>query len=495
MKKILPIFLLHFTLLVLFFLTSLLPAVAASTDSTGLQTGDWYKDSEVTFVGKNAARSGDLLDWTLQNYDWETVREGTTNPLQPFWQTIEIIVFLLFGFFIIVSALIFIVTRGKSVSVRRFIPRFVIVALFIVFSFAIVQTLYQLGDLIQGFFLKAPGGSLCPPDCIQQDHLLFVGWDYTSFEGLRRFGEEYAESGFITLLLTKLTALTYFVMVGILIVRKIILWFFVIVSPIFPVLLLYYPLRNTAKIWTGEFFRWLLYGPLFAVFLAGLVSIWQQYIPIQYDDTLAIAGSDYYPTGVNILLGGPGQIVSITNNLNYKDTFAQYIVALIMLWIVIILPFILLQIFLDYMNKFAWSENSLYKKIVSTASSFNKPPPAGSPSPNAPLGPAGAGIARALPFGKRFSIPKKVGQEMQIPTMATDISSIPAMQPAQVRSQVSQLANLSVPTMRDIARFETSLRSANTQERQEVVNLRSKLSQIANPASSQTSKPAFPIWE
>src|SRR3989344_411627 len=109
--------------------------------------------------------------------------------------------------------------------------------------------------------------------------------NYTDFEGLRRFGQEYDESAFITLLLVRLTAITYYVMTGVLLIRKIILWFFIVLSPVFPLLLFFRPIRNTGKIWIGEFFRWLLYAPLFAIFLHGLVVLWQSStgIPLAFD--------------------------------------------------------------------------------------------------------------------------------------------------------------------------------------------------------------------
>src|SRR5581483_7706503 len=141
--------------------------------------------------------------------------------------------------------------------------------------------------------------------------LLYLGFGYNHFLGLRKIGPDYEESAFITLLLVRLTAFTYYVMTGILLIRKVILWFFIIVSPIFPLLLFYNPLRNSAKIWIGEFFRWLLYAPLFAVFLHGLVVLWRNGIPLAFSqvgqglqNSPCNADSTYscYPTAVNILL-------------------------------------------------------------------------------------------------------------------------------------------------------------------------------------------------
>jgi hypothetical protein len=155
-------------------------------------------------------------------------------------------------------------------------------------------------------------------------------------------------------------------MTGLLLVRKIILWFFIIVSPIFPLLLFFSPVRNTAKIWIGEFFRWLLYAPLFALFLRGLVVMWEDRIPLPFPQIAQnLPGNEVvYPTAINILLGGPGQQLSLENSVNLTDTFALYVVALLMLWVVILLPFLLLQIFLDYINSLSFENNATFKNIM-----------------------------------------------------------------------------------------------------------------------------------
>ena len=72
------------------------PLVLANAGSP--QEGAWIIDPEVTKIGKNASRSGMLLDWTLRDYQWAFVRQGDTNPLIPFWLVIQRIVYALFLF-------------------------------------------------------------------------------------------------------------------------------------------------------------------------------------------------------------------------------------------------------------------------------------------------------------------------------------------------------------------------------------------------------------
>jgi hypothetical protein len=505
MKKFLPVL---FSLLFLFIsLVSPVPVNAQQQLDTlqagQVPAGDWRIDPEVTFIGKNAARSGNLLDFTLENYNWVCIAkdsngqcDNSNNPLTGVWlTTVTYIVVPLLFIVIISAAVVIIITRGRSITIMRFLPRFVGVLLLIFLSFALLQFFYQFIDVIQGFFLRKSteftGGISCPPECISQEDLLFVGWDYQNFIGLRRAGgegDQFAESAFISLLLTKLTALTYYVMVGILVLRKIILWLFIIVSPVFPILLLFYPIRNTGKIWIGEFFRWLLYAPLFAIFLKGLVVLWREGIPLVFntisrDDTSQIV----YPTAVNILLGGPKEFVTPTNSINLTESFALYVFSLLMLWGVIILPWILLQIFLDYASSLAVSESPVMKSLISKVNNL-KPPPS-SPSPS----PAGGGTTINLPFAKKFNLPippsTPTGLARSIPTSVSErkTTEVQYMPSAQIKAQTMSIVDMNLPTIRDIAKYDSSLISNDKDKQRETIQIREKLEKIANPALSTTS--------
>src|SRR3989344_2938089 len=364
MKKILSI-LFSFAILLsaLFFTpdTSFAQQIG-TTPTPSNPTGDWKQNEEVTFIGKSAARANEFLQWTLQNYQWISVTPGgTDNPLAEFWGEILRIVLVLIVLFVLAAAFVIIITRGRSVTLMRFVPRFIIVILLIIFSFALIRFMYQFFDVIQGFFLNVTDPAGGPDRLIGPQDLLYIAFDYPSFIGFRRVGVQFDESAYISLLLVKITAVTYYVMTGILLIRKIILCFFVIISPVFPLLLFFRPLRNTAKIWIGEFFRWLLYAPLFAIFLHGLVGMWRNGVPLPFD--FSQVGTEVYPTSINILLGGPGQQIGLYNSVNLSDTFALYVVALLMLWVVILLPWLLLQIFLDYINNLSFTETPLYQRI------------------------------------------------------------------------------------------------------------------------------------
>lgn len=473
-------------------------SIPLSIDETGPLDNTWVRDADVTFVGKAGARSGDFLDWTIRSYKWSS---GFNDGLASFWVTIRNLVYLFFIVAVMISAFIFIVSRGRNLRVKQLMPRFILVILLVTFSFALIQLLYQVVDIIQEFFLRMP--ATVPPrssPLISQSDLLFIGFDYKEFIGYRLSGMANDESAFVALLLVKLTTITYYLMAGLLILRKIILWFFIFVSPILPLLLLFSPIRNTAKIWVGEFFRWLLYGPIFAILLAGLVALWKSPAGIPLTFTPADPNNPsslIYPTAINILLGGPGQTISIANSVNIPDTFAQYVVALIMLWVVILLPFLLLKILLDSFHDFSFSEQSIVQKIsanlpfVGKLSSFVSSLP--SVPPKIPP-PTSTGMARELPFttrvGTASGVPKQqtFSQPVRTTISSPVTTTISTQNMSQIVTNILKSTNMSVPTIRDIARFDANTITNTQSTQQESSRVNTILEKIANPRTATTTE-------
>ncbi|RJQ35906.1 hypothetical protein C4559_06110 [Candidatus Microgenomates bacterium] len=478
MKKLLPVL---FPFFILFFLFFPQAKVYAQAQTPITIEGQWEENSDVTFVGKMAARANDFINWSLKDYKWISVEENKNNPLISFWAILRNIVYAFLALFILVTAFLMIINRGQNITIMKFLPKFGLIVVFITFSFAIIQILYQITDIIQGFFLKTGN------EIISSKHLLSVAFGYADFSGFRRLGDTFDESVFISLLLTKATAITYFIMGGILMVRKIILWFFLIISPILPLLFFYYPIRNTAKIWIGEFFRWLLYAPIFAILLSGLVSLWKSdvNIPLNFNK---FSSPSSYPTAINILIGGPGQTVSFTNSLNNPETFAQYVVALLMLWVVMLLPFILLHIFLDYLFSLSVNNPGINQLLGKGASFFGRSPvppiipPANHPIVPSPVLPSqSTGLARSLPFAKQSF--KSFDYSKQSQFSNTQVSNIRSI---QTTSEILRTADISVPTMRDIAKYETNMLSTDTTKKAEVTRMNESLQRIANPTLIST---------
>ncbi len=492
------------------------PAGGGSAPINNLSNDSWVVDADVTFAGKVVARSRDFVDWAILHPQWYFLDSSTSSSsLTTFWVTIRNIIYAFFGLFILITAFILIVTRGRNITVMKFIPRFVGIILLVTFSFAIVQFLYQVTDIFQGFFLTSGGKP------IGIHNLITIGFDYSSFVGYRQAGPQFDESVFISLFLTKLTAMTLYVMAGVLFVRKVILWFFICISPVFPILWFYSPIRNTGKMWMGEFFKWLLYGPLFALFLDGLVFLWGSTIFSGIHPDMA---NPSYPTATNLLLGGPGQAVQFGNSVNVPETFVLYLLSLIMLWSAIILPFVLLQIFLDFFKETALSEGSSVRQIINMITNpLLKPPLASipvSPPPSVPPKmppPASTGMARELPMMNKIFNTQSVAsnvfttQSVNRPVMtstsspistninrpvATTISNqynqsasnqynqsarVATQQFSAANNSILNLTNLSVPTMRDVARYETTMISKDVEKHQEVTRVKETLDRISNP--------------
>lgn len=575
MKKYLPIIL--FTSLILaglarpisLVLAQAPPAPAASTPAFGGfgpspgpgQTttqspcgAEWCPDDEVTFVGKIASRSKDLLNWVIANHEWSSLnltnkpadQANKKNPFDAIYFEIKDTVLVVLALFILAGAFLMIVTRGQSLTIKRFAIRFALVLFGVLFAFSIINFLYWMFDWLQGVLLS-PNKKL-----ITDADLLSISFNYSSFLGYRRFGPQFDESAFISLLLIKLTAATYYAMFIILIVRKVILWFFIIVSPIFPVLWLFSPLRNSAKIWLGEFFRWLLYGPLFAVFLGGIVLLWQTFIPLNLDYTNANSANNtscdpkipydtkqscgvVYPTAINILIGGPGQKLSFSdkqvNNVSNSQTFIEYVVALIMLWMVIIMPFILLKIFLDYFYGLGTGDNKLLKYIAKAGNPLlerygpkRNPPPVNPIGPVGPLPSLSAGMAKNLEYTSHAA--KQAQSSIANLNFATNQAAEAARSSAQAGANLSSvfnknvasssvrnaysatpgfenvavgnlatdnlsteilsLTNLSIPTMADVAKYEAAVLTTDAQNKEQVSQITESLSRIAGESRLTT---------
>ncbi len=404
------------------------------------QGENWKPDSEVTLVGKGSVRAKEFLNWTLnpQNANWVFLTPGTgsLDQIAQFWGLIRNIAYFLTLIVVLSTAFLIITSRGRNFNARRQVFVIAGVFLLITFSFAIIGFIYGLSDTLQNFFLRLPN-----KNGISSQDLLNVAFPYDTFLGFRRSGMENDEATIVSLVLLRATAITYYVMAGVLILRKIILWFFIILSPIW-VLLLPFPLvRNTAKIWVGEFFRWLFYGPLFAVLLAGLVMMWKSGIPLNF--TTQPEGTVVYPTAINILLGGPGIALTSANNLNNVDTYAKYLIALLMLWVVIALPFVLLRIFRDALASFFKDDNLFLQKAFAGLYPFlGRPATSVLPPPPVPSGAAGLALRRPMETAS--------ANQINISAQVANINTLPQVK----TSDIVKYAGLSIPRIQDIAKLE-----------------------------------------
>lgn len=501
-KQRLVAFLLSFTFLVALHFA---PVWAQDNPDAPLDRGAWTPNAEVAEVAKGIRRSQDFLDWILTKGN---VPRNGYEPIISNWKVVRNTSYALAILVVVGAGFLIMLRRNKDINVVKFIPLFIGLVAYVTFSFAITKQLYQLTEgLIKSFYrLEAQNQQTGRPKYITTEDLLHVEWSYENVEWSRRAGIPYDESSDTSLLLTRLTTWTYMTMSGILILRQVILWFFITVSPFIALLLPFPLIRNTAKIWVGEFFRWLFYGLLFAVFLRGLVEIWRRGIPLGFTDftgTQSGIGNITYPNGVNYQLAGPNyrlQFPGQYSGVHNIDTYVNYIVALIMLWVVIILPWVLLRIFRDALSAWLKSDSAndllgqlgtLYSKYTPGSGGQGKSVGPTIPHPPASPSPTGTGQALELPFRKVNIVARDVSVNQDINNVNVDRGISQA-----ATDEMTKLLGMSLPKITDIARMEMNANqmmqswsnlqklgnpnaASSPMEQQRIGNMRAELSKRA----------------
>ena len=419
------------------------PCVATHEEfvTNPLQNHFWTLDQEVTSQGKANERARQFVYWALSKNSIDN------HPsLRIIWNTTSGVALFLF---ILVSALFglgLIVGQQSNFQIKiqvwPIISKIFLGLLYIVFSYAIVIFLVQLSDILMKFFIENLGGN-------RLFNIYFTGSvsqenSYVDFVGCRDLNYKVQEAANTEILLLKITNVTYYVMGTMLVLRKILLWFLLFAAPFLALLMPFVLIRNIGWIWIGSFFQWVFYGPLFAIFLGALATIWKRGIPFAFDFSRTNNILGYiYPTGINISYGGPAQIgaqkLSALNNGNYIDTFVEYIITLIMLWAAIFFPWWLLRIFRDYCcDGINAMKNILMSMYDQTHGSIGpkSPPPAPSRTPSS--------MSTSMQMPKEVQVPLKVHLETMEDIKRTKTEDI------------SKSLNLSMNKLTDIAKFETN---------------------------------------
>ena len=252
-----------------------------------------------------------------------------------------------------------------------------------------------------------------------------------------------------------------------LIIRKVVLWFLLLVAPFLAILAPFVCIRNTGWIWIGVFFQWIFYGPLMALFLGGLANIWNAksvHIPYIFDfSRVNDMAQVVYPTSINILYGGPAQQLKIFNTSNYVDTFAEYIISLIMLWTVLILPWWLLRIFRDYCCDGIYSMKNILLSMYDQMRT----------NPGGPNGPTPTPVPTGTASTPR-EFPTNIKQNTEMKVKLETVQDIKQAQTEQIVRSISMEAR----SIKDVARMET-----NEVTRQQVAQ---NLNQLQNPFKAET---------
>lgn len=426
----------------------------------------WVNDPEVTSLGLGGERSREFLYWTLTH---PSVEDQQT--LRTVWQ---FSLFITLALLVVIAAIMgigIIIGQkrnfGYKIEVSPLITKIGLLFLYAVLSWSIILLIIQISDLLMRFFIETLGVK-------DLFNIFFISNGgtggvigeseaaYRSFQGCRNISTNVLESVRTSMFLIKFTNLTYYLIGVMMILRKIVLWFLLFVAPFLAVLMPFVFIRNIGWIWIGVFFQWVFYGPLFALFLGGMAKIWNSpsHIPFIFDFSRThTAGGYVYPTAINILYGGPAQRLSILNSSNYVDTFAEYIISLIMLIVVVVLPWFLLRIFRDYCCDGIYAMKNI---LLSMYDQMRGGP--NSPIPQSPSQPAN--ISTSLKMPKEIEVPIKVRLET-----AEDIKRAKT-------EDIARSLDVKVTRLTDVAHFETNKTTRETVSR--------NLNFLKNPISAET---------
>lgn len=461
-----------------------LPYACATTYEEWLKNPNlnfWVEDPEVTALGKGGERSRQFLLWALtrQSIDDHPVILDVWKLSQNVALFMILLVVIVMGIGIIIGQ------RGigfmgssfnTNIEIAPLVTKIAFILLYIIFSARLILVCVQLSDVMMEFFIRTLGVRdlfniffIDTAGDVKSvgDALAKSEQAYREFIGCTNWNIGNQEMVTTSKSLVKFTNMTYYFLGGALLLRKIVLWFLLMVSPFLAILAPFVFIRNIGWIWIGVFFQWVFYGPLMALFLGGLANIWNTspvHIPYIFDfSRVHKMGQMVYPTSINILYGGPAQKLGLFNTSNYVDTFAEYIISLMMLWTVMILPWWLLRIFRDYCCDGIYAMRNVLMAMYDQMRSG--PPVAPGPVPT----PVPTGTARTA---LEINQPERRTIEAKI-----KLETIQEIKQAQTQ-QIVQSIGIQASNLKEVARMETDRvsREAVTQS----------LNQIQNPFKAET---------
>ncbi len=425
----------------------------------------WAEDQEITALGKAVDRSRQFIYWTLMR---PAVDQSLS--LKQVWAMNRNIAF---SFMILVSAVLGLaialslrLRSGYKFSVQSAIVKIGLSILYIALSATIVYILVALSDILMRFFIESLGG-----DRVFNTYFGAKSSEanYVGFFGCRDLNIRVQEAAQAEMFVLKVSIITNYMMGIMFILRKVVLWFLLLVSPFLPLLLSFPLIRNTGRIWIGVFFQWLFYGPLFALFFGATAKLFTDGIPYVFDFSRIEKAVGYiFPTAIRITYGGPAQSLSGLNNGNYIDTFAEYVISLVLWWAATWFPWWLLRIFRDDCCDGIYAiKNALYgyfdkpaKPSPSTPPPTQRPPKFDSPPP-APL--------QTMPETRSRD------NRTHVSVRLDDVNMV-----RQARtSDIVATLNLQATTLKDVAKLETNTTLIETAKQ--------NFAMLSNPLTAQTA--------
>lgn len=418
----------------------------------------WVTDPEVIAQAKADERARQFIYWVMNKNAIDD------HPiLKAFWVMTRNVAFFLVLVVAAILGLGFIIGRKTDFNIKikvwPAVMKIALMLLYISFSATIVIILIQLSEVFMRFFIENTGGK-------DLFNIYFASIskekNYIDVLGCRDLNYKVQEAVHAEMFLLKITNITYYVMGAMLLLRKILLWFLLFVSPFLAILFPFVFIRNIGWIWVGVFFQWLFYGPLFALFLGSMANIWHSGIPFAFDFSRVNTLAGYvYPTGITITYGGPAQTLGVMNNGNYVDTFVEYVITLIMQWAVIFFPWWLLRIFRDYCCDGIYAMKNILLSMYDQVR--------GGPGPQ-PSGPA--------PIFTATGTALKIPREINVPVRVR-LETIEEIKKTK-SEDITKSLNLHVSNLTDIARIETNKQSYET--------VKQRLDYLANPTKASTPR-------
>src|SRR3989338_5065532 len=193
----------------------------------------WIEDSEITAQGKANDRARQFIYWVtthaaIDNHPVLTKVWGTSRNLSYF---LVILTATLLGLGIIIGQR---TNFETGIKLWPAVTKVLTSILYIAFSATIVITVIQLSEVMMKFFIENLGGN-------DLFNIYFSGIstkeNYVKFVGCRDLNIRVQEAAKTEIFMLKLTNWSYYFMGEMLLLRKIILWFLLFVSPFLAILL------------------------------------------------------------------------------------------------------------------------------------------------------------------------------------------------------------------------------------------------------------------
>lgn len=207
-----------------------------------------------------------------------------------------------------------------------------------------IPTDIRIGKIERDFLSPTLTGSIQTADGLENIDLRAAGSDHIlkldTTQSIELIGEKVfnpnQEHSIFVFLMMIFTGLAYFGMALIFILRIVLLWALMIVSPALFLLAIFHATRGYFYSWLGIYARWLLIGPLMALGIGIVVNIWKTVgLPI----TSSYTGFGQFGTMTNIGFYLPGK--EVVNNLSTTPQMMEYFLFLIMLYLPILFAFVL----------------------------------------------------------------------------------------------------------------------------------------------------------